>query len=143
AYLKRHGAKVQLIAEQASRGEIARFGKALVRHPAKFAQALGIFGTLAGIPYRLGCWPLEAKGDDRLHSVFLQQAGKKLEVECDYLACGFHLVPNIELAMLIGCETRDGAVVVNEAQQTSVPNIYCAGEPAGIGGVDLAIAEGQ
>ena len=143
AYLKRHGAKVQLIAEQASRAAIARFGKALARHPGKLAQALGIFGTLAGIPYRLGCWPVEAKGDDRLRSVALQQGTKKCEVECDYLACGFHLVPNIELAMLIGCKSRNGGVLVNEVQQTSVPNIYCAGEPTGIGGVDLAIAEGQ
>ena len=143
AYLKRHGAKVQLIAEQASRGEIARFAKALARHPGKLTQALGIFGNVAGIPYRLGCWPIEAKGDDRLRSVVLQQGVKRFEVPCDYLACGFHLVPNIELAMLIGCETHNGAVVVNESQQTSVPNIYCAGEPTGIGGVDLAIAEGQ
>lgn len=143
AYLKRHGAKVQLIAEQASRGAVARFGRALARHPGKVTQALGIFGALAGIPYRLGCWPVEARGDDRLRSVLLQQDATRFEVPCDYLACGFHLVPNIELAALIGCEIRNRAVVVDEAQQTSVPNIYCAGEPTGIGGVDLAVVEGQ
>jgi|SRR5215813_1840327 len=143
AYLRHYGAKVEMIAEQASRGEITRFVTALARHPRKLAQAVGIFGALAGIPYRLGCWPVEAKGDDRLRSVVLLQETKKFEVECDYLACGFHLVPNIELAVLIGCEIRNGAVVVDEAQKTSVPNIYCAGEPTGIGGVDLAIAEGQ
>src|SRR5262249_25693634 len=53
AYLKRHGANVQLIAEQASRGDIAGFGRALARHPGKLLQALGMAGTLAGIPYRL------------------------------------------------------------------------------------------
>lgn len=143
AYLKHHGAKVQVIAEQASRGAIAHFGKALVRHPGKVAQALGIFAAIAGIPCRLGCWPVEAKGDDRLRSVVLQQDATRFEVPCDYLACGFHLVPNIELAALIGCEIRNGAVVVDDSQQTSVPNIYCAGEPTGIGGVDLAIVEGQ
>lgn len=143
AYLKRHGAKVQLIAEQASRGAVARFGRALVRHPGKITQALGIFGALAGTPYRLDCWPVEAKGDDRLRSIVLQHGAKTFEVTCDYMACGFHLVPNVELAVLIGCETRNGVVLVNESQQTSVPNIYCAGEATGIGGVDLAIVEGQ
>jgi NADPH-dependent 2,4-dienoyl-CoA reductase/sulfur reductase-like enzyme len=66
-----------------------------------------------------------------------------LEIECDYLACGFHLVPNLELATLLGCERDNGAVTVNEVQHTSVPGVYCAGEPTGIGGVDLAIIEGQ
>ena len=143
AYLKRHGARVQLIAEQASRESLTRFGSGLLRHPGKLAQALGMFGTLAGIPYRFGCWPLEAKGEDRLRSVVLEQGAKTFEIECDYLACGFHLVPNLELATLLGCEIKDGAVAVNELQQTSTANVYCAGEPTGIGGVDLAIAEGQ
>src|SRR5262245_33343519 len=88
AYLRHYGAKVEMIAEQASRGEITRFVTALARHPRKLAQAVGIFGALAGIPYRLGCWPVEAKGDDRLRSVVLLQETKKFEVECDYLACG-------------------------------------------------------
>jgi succinate dehydrogenase/fumarate reductase flavoprotein subunit len=34
-------------------------------------------------------------------------------------------------------------VQVDEWQRTSVPSIYCAGEGTGIGGVDLAIAEGR
>jgi D-hydroxyproline dehydrogenase subunit alpha len=143
AYLKRHGAKVQLIAEQASRKSVVAFGSTLWRHPGKLGQALGIFGSLAGIPFRFGCWPVEAKGDDHLSSVVLQQGTRAFEIECDYLACGFHLVPNLELASLLGCEIKDGTVSVNELQQSSIPNVYCAGEPTGIGGVDLAIVEGQ
>src|SRR6185312_6936508 len=143
AYLKRHGAKVQLIAEQASRKSVVAFGSALWRHPGKLGQALGIFGSLAGIPFRFGCWPVEAKGDDHLCSVVLQQGTRAFEIECDYLACGFHLVPNLELASLLGCQIKDGTVSVNELQQSSIPNVYCAGEPIGIGGVDLAIVEGQ
>jgi len=34
-------------------------------------------------------------------------------------------------------------VKVDSSQQTSVPNIYCAGESAGIGGVDTALLQGQ
>jgi NADPH-dependent 2,4-dienoyl-CoA reductase/sulfur reductase-like enzyme len=142
AYLKRHGAKVRLIAEQASRGTMLRFGKALLSNPGKAVQALGILPTLTGIPYRFSCWLVEARGEVRLRSVVFRQGQETFEIECDYLACGFHLVPNTELAVLLGCENSD-AVAVDEMQQTSVSGIYCAGEPTGIGGVDLAITEGQ
>ena len=33
--------------------------------------------------------------------------------------------------------------MVDDGQRTSRPGIWCAGEPTGIGGVDLALAEGQ
>jgi hypothetical protein len=32
---------------------------------------------------------------------------------------------------------------VDEWQQTSVPGVYCAGEPTGIGGLELSLIEGQ
>lgn len=143
SYLKHHGAHLRLICDQVSRGAMVRFGKGLARWPGKALQAVGLFRSLLGVPYHLGCWPIEAKGDGRLRTVVLQQGAKSLEIECDYLACGFHLVPNIELAILLGCATRNGAVEVDEFQRTSVAGVYCAGEPTGIGGVDLAILEGQ
>ena len=37
---------------------------------------------------------------------------------------------------------RDG-VTVDENQQTSISNVYCAGEPTGIAGVDAARLQGQ
>jgi NADPH-dependent 2,4-dienoyl-CoA reductase/sulfur reductase-like enzyme len=51
-------------------------------------------------------------------------------------------VPNTELAELLGCRLDGGAVEVDERQQTSVQDIYCAGEPTGIGGLELSMAEG-
>ncbi len=59
------------------------------------------------------------------------------------LACGFHLVPNTELATLLGCAHRGDFVQVNEFQQTSVEHVYCAGEPTGIGGLDAALLQGE
>ena len=38
---------------------------------------------------------------------------------------------------------RAGAVVVDERQETSVAGVFCAGEPCGVAGVDVAIAEGE
>jgi NADPH-dependent 2,4-dienoyl-CoA reductase/sulfur reductase-like enzyme len=84
-----------------------------------------------------------AQGDGRLRSVTLRQGGRQWDVECDYLACGFHLVPNTELPELLGCGMKEGFVATDETMRTSVGDVYCAGEPTGIGGVDLSLLEGQ
>lgn len=143
AYLRTRGAKVRLIAEQASRASAVRFGFSLTRHPAKLAQAISLMRQLAGTSYAFDSWPIQAKGGEVLQSVVLRKGGSTVEIECDLLACGFHLVPNTELAALLGCELGDGMVRVDEWQRTSVPEIFCAGEPTGIGGVDSALVQGR
>jgi D-hydroxyproline dehydrogenase subunit alpha len=75
--------------------------------------------------------------------VVVTNGTKQSEIACDYLGCGFHLVPNVELAQLLGCELKNGAVAVDALQRTSVENVLCAGESTGIGGVELALLEGQ
>jgi NADPH-dependent 2,4-dienoyl-CoA reductase/sulfur reductase-like enzyme len=143
AYLKKHGARVVLIAEQTSRASLARFVARLWRFPNKIKQALQLRRDLRGVPQYFDTWPIAAEGREKLDRVTLRQNAKAWTVECDYLACGFHLVPNTELAELLGCAIRKGFVQVDEAQQTTVPNIFCAGEPTGVGGVELALVEGQ
>jgi D-hydroxyproline dehydrogenase subunit alpha len=98
---------------------------------------------LAGIPFAASSWPVSARGSGKLESVTISRNGKLQEFACDYLACGFHLVPNVELALLLGCELDDGYVKVDEFQQTTVNNVYCAGELTGIGGLESALVEGQ
>ena len=73
----------------------------------------------------------------------ISRGGKTEVVACDYLACGFHLVPNIELPALLGCRIERRFVQVDDFQRTSVQGVFCAGEPTGIGGVELALVEGQ
>jgi NADPH-dependent 2,4-dienoyl-CoA reductase/sulfur reductase-like enzyme len=65
------------------------------------------------------------------------------EEAVDILACGFHLVPNTELAQLLGCELHDGIVVVDIHQKTTVRDVFAAGEVGGIAGVDAALLQGQ
>jgi NADPH-dependent 2,4-dienoyl-CoA reductase/sulfur reductase-like enzyme len=142
-YLKKRGAKVLLIAEQAPRKALVSFGLGLWRSPGKVAQALQLKRELAGVPHLTGCWTIAAKGTERLQSIELRQSRKAWEVECDYLACGFHLLPNVELAVLLGCGLRDGVVEVDEYQQTTTADIYCAGESTGIGGLEVSLVEGQ
>lgn len=141
-YLRQRGANVLLIAEQTPSLRLARFGVSLVG-AGKAAQASNLRRRLRGVKYLDGCWPLAAHGGEKLTSVTLYKAGKRWQVDCDYLACGFHLVSNLELAELLGCGIESGAVRVDEFQQTSVPGIYAAGEATGIGGLELSLVEGE
>jgi NADPH-dependent 2,4-dienoyl-CoA reductase/sulfur reductase-like enzyme len=143
ATLHKLGAEVLLICEQASWKSLASFGFTLSRWPAKVFQGLHLKRDLAGVPFAANSWPIAAGGGQVLERVTILRNGKMETVACDYLACGFHLVPNIELPLLLGCEVNDGRVRVNEFQETTVSSIFCAGEPTGIGGVDLALIEGQ
>ncbi len=142
-YMHAHGAKVRLVAEQASDAALYRFTLALVRYPEKLLQALEFGRLLMGIRHRTSCWPIAADGSDKLESVTLYRAGKTWKEPCDYLACGFGLIPNVEVPALLGCRLGETGVQVDEHQQTTVPGVYCAGEVTGIGGLDLSLVEGQ
>lgn len=142
-YMRDHGAVVALIAEQAKRGALLRFGLGLARHPGKLAQAVQLKAGLLGIPYRASCWPVAAEGTEKLESVTLHHAGKTWSEPCDYLACGFGLVPNLELPALLGCRIGEAGVETDDYQQTSVEGVYAAGEVTGIGGLDLSLVEGE
>jgi NADPH-dependent 2,4-dienoyl-CoA reductase/sulfur reductase-like enzyme len=142
-YLKRKGAAVAAVIEQAPRYRVNKFALALMRSPSKLRQAIGLRAKLSGIPYMTDSWVTAARGDGRVRSVEVMRRGKAGVIECDYLACGFHLVPNLELARLAGCRISNGAVAVDARQRTSIPNIFCVGETVGIGGVDCALIEGE
>ncbi len=143
AHLKEYGADLRLIAEQASWQQLLPFALGLWRQPAKLKDALSLRRQLLGVRYLTSCWPVAAEGKHKLESVTLRRGAKMWSVPCDYLACGFHLVPNTELAALLGCALENGKVRVDDFQQTTVPHVYCAGEPTGIGGLELSLLEGQ
>ena len=143
AYLRGSGADVLLVAEQAPASRLFRFGLGLFKHPGKAFQGARLRGRLAGVPYLTGCWPVSAEGGDGLSAVTLRDGSRSRRVACDYLACGFHLVPNLELALLLGCEIERGRVRADDFQESSVRGVYCAGEATGIGGLELSLVEGE
>lgn len=144
AHLRQAGARIVFIAEQADWRALLGFGAKLPwLAPDKLVQGLGYQWRLMGVPYRAGWWPVEAHGKDRVEAVTLRNASRQRTLACDYLACGFGLVPNLELPRLCGCRVHEGSVWVDEWQETSVPGVYCAGEPTGIGGLDRALVEGR
>ena len=142
ALLKTKGAEVRGVFEQAPLARLARFGLGLWSRPGKLAQAIGLRRAISRVPYRAGCWPVEAVGDGSIRSVRLTDGRSTRAVDCDYLACGFGLLPSLELPSILGCELRGGATVVDDFQRTTSPDVYSAGEVTGIGGLDLALVEG-
>jgi D-hydroxyproline dehydrogenase subunit alpha len=143
AYLHKHGAEIPMICEQASWSSLTRFAASLVTRPEKLGQALRLRKEHSGIPFVANSWLLAAHGVQTLESVTVSRSGKTETIPCDYIACGFHLVPNIELPLLLSCEVQAGCVRVDEFQETTVSKVFCAGEPTGIGGAELSLVEGQ
>jgi D-hydroxyproline dehydrogenase subunit alpha len=143
AHLAKRGARIVAICEQASLASLLLFGATLVSHPSKLKQALYYRWATRKSPLYTECWPIAARGEGRLREVALRQGRAGWTVNCDYLGCGFHLTPNLELARLLGCRILDGFVATDDWQQSSIPRVYCAGELTGIGGVELALIEGQ
>lgn len=143
AFLRRHGAIVASIVEQTPFTALSRFGKQLLHYPGKLAEGARLQAQLLGTRYLIGTWVESAAGRDRVDSVTLKSNNGTWQEACDYLAVGYGLTPNLELPSLLGCEISNGKVVVNDRQETSEDHIYCVGEPTGVGGVDLALVEGQ
>ena len=141
--VRQRGGHVRCMAEQASWRRVAGFGPAAAAHISKLWQGLDIGLSLLGVPYRCGWWPVKAQGQGQLRSVTLSNGHKTRTLECDILACGFGLVPNLKLARLLGCVGAEPFVPVDPCQQTRCTDIYCAGELTGIGGADSALIEGR
>ena len=137
------GADLRLVAEQASIANLARFALALAAKPVAIRHAIGFRWAMGRAPFRSGTWVVSADGDDRLRRVHLSSGGSSVSIECDWLATGAGLSPNVELAQLLGCATGDGGIRVDATQRTSVPGIWAAGECTGIKGDQAAMAEGE
>ncbi len=142
--VRRHGGIVVAIAEHRPTRELASFfGRLLLGHQAKALQSLRLFASLRGLPYLHDAAVTSAFGDARLRGVSLFHQGRTSDIACDFLACGFGLLPNVEGGALFGCAIAGGAVVADARQATSAPDVWAAGEATGIGGVDKALAEGR
>jgi D-hydroxyproline dehydrogenase subunit alpha len=143
---RRHGAQVLGIYEQASATDVHRFARSLWRWPGKAWQAASLRAQLSGIPYRCGSIVREALGTQALQAVEVESERGSERLSCDHLAVGFGLVPNIELAQMLGCrlnrQDTHPRVDVDAMQRTSLADVYAVGELCGIGGRDSAWIEG-
>jgi len=148
ATLRREGANVVGLAEEAGRGALARFAGSLAAHPRKALQAWRLGASLPGVPPMIGQRVVAAEGDGHVERVVLQgEGGRTRTVACDALAAGWGLVPQVELAQSLGCAIagRFGApaIVVDGAQRTSVDGVFAVGECTGIAGAAAAQLQGE
>jgi NADPH-dependent 2,4-dienoyl-CoA reductase/sulfur reductase-like enzyme len=137
---RRHGAHVVAVVEQASLARVGRFVASLALTPGKLAQAV----RLRIACYRTGSVVVRAHGNARVEAVTIRARGREETLEADRVACGYGLVPNVTLALALGCsiDEHDGAILVDHSQRTSLEHVFAAGECTGIGGMELASVEG-
>ncbi len=143
AGLQSAGAQLAGIYEQAPLSRLAGFGFSLLGHPGKLVEGARYRMKTLPAPYYTGSWVIRAAGRGHVESVTLTDGRRQWIVECDWLGCGFNLVPNLELPRLLGCRIVSGFVAVGPLQQSSVPDVACVGELTGIGGLEKALVEGQ
>ena len=143
ALLAERGARVRLIAEQASPARVWRFGVGLWRQPGKIAEAIAYRRRSLAARYRLGVWATAAFGEDRVREVQLTDGRRTWKETCDLLCCAYGLIPNTELARRLDCRVAWQGVDVDRHQRTSRAGVYCVGEATGIGGAELSLLEGQ
>ncbi|MGG7576024.1 FAD-dependent oxidoreductase [Streptomyces sirii] len=152
------GARVPAVVEASGYLHYARHPRALVANPHKAAEAL-IHGAALlwhRVRVRQRSAVTEVHGTDRVEAVTVSRLdrdwrpvrGTGRRIECDALAVGHGLVPQIELATALGCATRplsDGtrALALDSLQETSVRDLWAAGETGGVGGAQLARMEGE
>jgi len=143
ATARKAGAKVLMVAEQASLARVTAFARKLPLWPSKLMQAV----QLRDASYRTSSVVRSVQGQGRVKQITLQQGSKSITLDCDRVAVGYGLVPKTDLAEALGCVLRihDGvsAVTVNTQQLSTVAHIYAAGECTGIGGGERAQAQGS
>ena len=143
ASLAKRGAEIVAVVEQAPFSRMLEFGARLALRPFVALDALRYLQELPGGTLRYGSWVQAAHGAGHLTGVTIGDAHGSVRVDCDLLCTGYGLVPNTELARLLGCELSGDRIKVDAYQQSSIDGIFAAGECAGIGGVEVAVFEGM
>ena len=114
------GAKVSAIVEHQGLPQLSAFGMGLLlRHKEKFRQAASLFARLWKVPYLTGARIVEARGLDAVQSVVIKTGRNQKEFACDFLAAGFGLVPDIDLACSLRCDIANDAIAVDSLQRTN------------------------
>lgn len=155
------GAGVEVVAalEASSRWRALRAAPAVAFHAARRREAAWYMKQLwrARVKLQWGWTVFACEGDGRVQRAIIgkvdsqgrPQKGSERTIECDVVGAGFGLVPSIEIGLRLGAASRllpvrgGHCLVVDEHQRTGVAKVYAVGETCGIGGADVASAEGD
>jgi NADPH-dependent 2,4-dienoyl-CoA reductase/sulfur reductase-like enzyme len=109
------------------------------------------------IPLMRGWTLIEVRGSDQVTSAVIGKVdrdwrlikGTEQTLDVDTICLGYGLVPSTELSRLIGCEHRydiglGGWVPKHDLhRETSIANVFVAGDGAGVAGSLVAMEEGR
>ncbi len=152
------GATVVGVFEAGRPTAFARHPLTTLRSVSKLIEGAGYLRVLRrhGVPYRMRTTVIEALGETHVTGVRVAALdagwrvvpGSERTIECDAVAVGYGFTPQTELPVQLGCEMvldADGSLVVrvDDAQASTVDGVFVAGEACGVGGADLAVAEGE
>jgi thioredoxin reductase len=163
AGLAQAGARVAAVVEAGQPLDYLRQPARLAGSWRKLPEAGGYLAGLARhrVPVLRRHAVIAARGDGRLESVTVARLdrdwrpvpGTERILAADVLAAGYGFVPQVELLGEAGAQLTAGAhlapgapaavAVARADQQTTVPGLFTAGETTGVGGADLARAEGE
>lgn len=157
-FQKNGGKVLGVLDETPAAGKLLLLTQVLHHFP-KLTQGAGYVArlALAGVPIRYRTRILEARGDSQLREVITSRVDRigRLATEMgkvhrtDALAVGYGFCPNIELPQLAGCglehdEAKGGWVVkVSDQLESTVENVFAAGEITGIAGALKSLNEGN
>jgi NAD(P)H-nitrite reductase large subunit len=153
------GVEVVAALEACAPGARRSAASSLLRSAAKLREAMYYVRHLLRRRVRLqwGMTVFAAEGEGRVQRAVIgkvDREGRPLSdtaqtTSVDLVCAGFGLVPSVELGLLLGCKAehrdeRGGFYLHTDGHTaTSVAGVWAAGEIAGIGGADVAMAEGR
>jgi NAD(P)H-nitrite reductase large subunit len=156
AILVRAGIRVQAVIEAATRQKaLKQVGGALLKSQYVRQQAYQAMKTLlkAGVPVYYGHAVKEARGVSDLEQIVYFPLGQPdssvKTIKANTLCVSHGLEPNTRICRLMGCKMRlDQEMGVffpdhDANMQTSLSNVFVAGEVAGFGGVRKALLDGE
>ncbi len=153
------GVKVVAALESAPRRAALRALPGVLRSGARLREAFFYARQLwrSGVSLQFSRAVFAVEGDGRVQRAVIGQldregnpiASTAKTVDADVVCTGFGLVPSIEIGQRLGCratwnEARGGwHIEALDFGATNVDRVFAVGEIAGIGGSEVAIAEGR
>ncbi|MCL9780731.1 NAD(P)/FAD-dependent oxidoreductase [Vibrio sp. S4M6] len=152
------GVNVAGVYEATQFKEFSKEFVALLNRPQVILNGMSMMAYLRlhKIPIKYGWGIVKAEGDESLERVAVApyndnwqaDTGKIKWVEADTLGVGYGFAARSQMAQLLGLEVKlddvGGVIpIANKYQQSSVDNIYCAGDSVKFAGADVAMLEGE
>ncbi|NLD19909.1 MAG: dihydrolipoyl dehydrogenase [Clostridiales bacterium] len=117
---------------------IEALDRILVNMDKEFSQSLKMLAKKRGTEIHTKASVKEIRSKDKGVSCIFTEKDEDIEIDADAVLVATGRRPNTEglLGSDVTVDTEKGRIIVNENYQTSVPNIYAAGDV--IGGIQLA-----